>query len=170
MAVEEIEDDNEVIYTTNAEDQNAVAELRKRLAQQSTSTSSSTPENNSWTPVPSVSIAEGAHKYVLIAATEPFPSDGSDECYTKFFVTSKRGAAYHRNAAEPFVDLLQSKGYKNINITGGGRIYFSKDEKKISIYGYSYGFGLADHARSKEVIENDVRFEGYDVSWTNDGY
>jgi phosphohistidine phosphatase len=170
MAVDETE---EVIYTTNAEDQNAVAELRKRLAQSDSGAQTgqgNDPTQHSWTPVPSISIDEGANKYVLISATEPFPTEGSNQCYTNFFVTSKRGADYHRNAAEPYVDLLQSSGYRDINITGGGRIYFSKDEKKISIYGYSYGFGLADHSISQEEIERDGRFQGYDISWTNDGY
>ncbi len=169
MAADETD---EVVYTTNAEDQRAVEELRKRLAQsdQQETSGNSSSASTSWTPVPSVSIDEGANKYVLISATEPFPSEGETQCYTMFFVTSKRGAAYHRNAAEPYVDLLQSRGYRNINITGGGRIFYSKAEKKISIYGYSYGFGLADHSISQEVIENDGRFEGYDVSWSNDGY
>lgn len=179
---------DEVVYTTNAEDQNAVAELRKRIAQSNANANVNANDDGNgtciggaaqdadWTPVPSVSIAEGAHKYVLISATEPQPQPGSTstststECYTNFFVTSKRGAAYHRNAAEPYVNLLQSKGYKDINVTGGGRIYYNEDEKKIAIYGYSYGFGLGDHARSKEVIEGDERFKGYDISWTNDGY
>ena len=177
---------DEVVYTTNAEDQNAVAELRKRIAQSNANANvnangdgngtciGGAAQDADWTPVPSVSIAEGAHKYVLISATEPQPQPGSTststECYTNFFVTSKRGAAYHRNAAEPYVNLLQSKGYKDINVTGGGRIYYNEDEKKIAIYGYSYGFGLGDHARSKEVIEGDERFKGYDISWTNDGY
>ena len=34
----------------------------------------------------------------------------------------------------------------------------------------SYGFGLADHSISQEEIERDGRFQGYDISWTNDGY
>ena len=168
--------DDEVVYTTNAEDQNAVAKLQERIAQSNADAagSASTASQNKyqdWTPVPSVSIDEGANKYVLISATEPYPTEeGSNKCYTAFFVTSRRGASYHRNAAEPYVDLLQSKGYREINVTGGGRIYFSRAEKKIDIFGYSYGFGLADHSRSKDVIEQSGEFPGFDIGWSNDGY
>lgn len=83
---------------------------------------------------------------------------------------SKRGASYHRNAAEPLVDRLQANGYKNINVTGGGRIFLDDDAKKISIFGFSYGFGLADHARSKELVEADERYKDYDVVVSDEGY
>lgn len=74
------------------------------------------------------------------------------------------------NAAEPYVELLQERGYRDINVTGGGRIYFNAEEKIINIFGFSYGFGLADHAISKEVVEKDERYKDYDVTWSNDGY
>ena len=162
------------MYTTNEEDEKAVLELQKRISNANASppntalnTSQAPPD---WTPVSSVSIDEGQWKYVLISATEPYYTDESDECYTAFFATSKRGASYHRDAAEPYVDLLQSKGYRNIHVSGGGRIHLNSEEKKIRIYGFSYGFGLADHANSKRVIERDDRFKGYDITWSNDGY
>jgi phosphohistidine phosphatase len=163
----------EILHTTNEEDQRAVSELRKRISIANTSpnttlTSSQAPPD--WTPVSSVSIDEGQWKYVLISATEPYSTAESDERYTASFVTSKRGASYHKDAAEPYVDLLQSKGYRNINVSGGGRIYLNLVEKKINIFGHSYGFGLADHASSKKIIQQDERFKGYDIEWSNDGY
>lgn len=167
--------------TTNAEDQRAVAELKERIAQSNKlleSTSSST-NRSAAERVPFVSIDEGQWKYVLISAEEPVPSSSSfsfnssccdDECPTVFFVTSKRGAAYHRNVAEPYVEKLQSSGYRNIHVAGGGRLYFNPQDKKIRIFGFSYGFGLADHATSKQVIEQDDRFKDYDITWSNEGY
>jgi len=151
-------------YTTNEEDQKEVAKLKARLNKRNEATSDDE-GLTSWTKIPSVSIDEGANKYVLISATEPSINEE-----TQYFVVSKKGASYHRNAAEPFVCMLESSGYTNIDVTGGGRILLDSDKKHISIFGYSYGFGLADHALSKSVIEKDERFIGYDITWSNDGY
>ena len=163
----------EEFYTTNEQDQKAVAQLQNRISKANANSSDTLEAQapSDWKPVPSVSIDEGQWKYVLISATEPFPTeDGSDECSTAFFVTSKRGANYHQNAAEPYVDLLQSRGYRNIHVSGGGRINLNSEEKSIRIFGFSYGFGLGDHSASKSVIERDDRYKGYTITWSNDGY
>ncbi len=117
--------------------------------------------------VPQVVIASGAHKYVLISA-QPAHESGNDE--TNFFVTSKHGAHYHRNAAEPMVNRLEESGYTNIRVLGGGRISLDENDRKISIFGYSYGFGRADHSISKTIIDSDERYKNYEVTWSNDGY
>lgn len=166
--------DEEVVATTNELDQQEVAALRKRLEETNAATSEATSHNLSpppdWEPVPTVSIDEGRWKYVLISATEPYSTDGSGECYTSFYVTSKKYAEYHRNAAEPYVNLLQSRGYRDIHVSGGGRIHLDSDERTIHIFGFSYGFGLGDHAAAKRVIERDERYKGFKVTWSNDGY
>lgn len=150
--------------TTNEEDQRRAAELTERLAHDSKTNLPSGNRANDYIRVPNVSIDEGAHKYVLITACLP----GGDE--RQNFVVSRRGAEYHRNAAEPFIELLERNHYASIRITGGGRIALDNKIKKCSIYGYSYGFGLADHALSKAVVEADSRYSDYDVTWSNDGY
>jgi phosphohistidine phosphatase len=147
----------EASCTTNDFDQKEAAKLKARLANQKT-------RGKRFERVQSVSIADGAHKYVLIAAREP----GSTEL--RHFVTSRRGAAYHRNAAEPFVYKLEQSGYEDIVIEGGGRIYLDEGSKKISIFGFSYGFGQADHERSKRVVLADARFKDFDVTVSNEGY
>lgn len=65
---------------------------------------------------------------------------------------------------------MEENGCKDIRVTGGGRILLNQEERKIEVYGYSYGFGLADHAKSKDVILGDERYKDYDVSWSNEGY
>ena len=47
-------------------------------------------------------------------------------------------------------------------VLGGGRIALNCSKKTIHIYGYSYGFGLADHAMSKSVVEMDSRYQDYE--------
>lgn len=54
---------------------------------------------------------------------------------------------------------------------GGGRIEHDSTEKKIFVYGYSQGFGRADHATSTKLIKE--AFSGYpseNITWSNDGY
>ena len=175
--------------------QAAVRQLRERLAQSNAASASVSAirtsavgseaaagsnrnsERQSWEKVPSVCIAAGAHKYVLISAVEPSsyhsesqPTTTIDTIETTFFVTSKSLASYHRNVAEPFVNRLVANGYKDIRVTGGGRILLNPEDKNIEVYGHSYGFGLADHAKSKEVILADERYKDYSVSWSNQGY
>jgi hypothetical protein len=127
--------EDHMVYTTNEEDQAAVAALEKRISEtnQLRRNNSTIGSSSSFTAVPNVAIAPGAHKYVLISANEP-TENSYDSIY---FVTSKKGAHYHRNAAEPYVNLLQERGYNNIQVLGGGRIYMNPKEKKIEIFGYS---------------------------------
>ena len=155
-------------YTTNEEDQREAAKLKARLAaasqEGSTKTGGSSSNNSNVKAVlPNVSIAEGKHKYVLITAI------GEDD-RGQHFVVSKAHAAYHRDAAEPFVAALERSGYRSISILGGGRIRFDPAAKSVHIYGFSYGFGKADHALSQRTVEDDPRYEGYTVTWSNDGY
>lgn len=153
--------DNE-LFTTNAEDQEEAAKLQERLAQ-SNAAAGATPAAD-FKPVPSVCIDEGAHKYVQISAKEPKSTD------IKLFVVSKRGAPYHRNVAEPFVARLERNGYQEICILGGGRIFMDESEKKVSIFGFSYGFGKAAHELSKEEVEKDARFADFEVTCSDEGY
>lgn len=153
-------------FTTNEEDQREAEKLQARLRKSVDDSDDDEQENNgvAYQRIPNVTIAEGAHKYVLITALLP----GSNE--RQHFVVSRRNAAYHRNAAEPFVEDLERNGYRSISILGGGRIALDTDKQSISIYGYSYGFGLADHALSKSVVEKDPKWKDYEVSWSNEGY
>jgi phosphohistidine phosphatase len=156
--------DNE-LKTTNAEDQAAVAALRQRLervnANHVSSSAASVHHNH---VVPKVQIANGAHKYVLVEAA-------NNNKAKEYFVISKRGASYHQNAAEPLVHQLeQSNHYHAIRVTGGGRIALDESQQTIRVFGFSYGFGLADHQITKQVIQSDPRYQDYEITWSNDGY
>lgn len=151
--------ESQQLFTTNEEDKAEAAKLKARLA-----SSASHSHASSHQVVPYVSIAKGAHKYVLIKAREPQSGNES------YFVTSRRGAAYHRNAAEPLVFQLETNGYSRIEIVGGGRISLDEDAKKISIFGFSYSFGQGDHNLSKAVIHADARYKDYTIDVSNDGY
>ena len=77
---------------------------------------------------------------------------------------------YHADVLNKF-QTLELKDYQNSVMTdcpGGGRIEHLPEEKKITIYGYSQGFGKADHSLSQSIIEKD--YKNYFISWNNEGY
>lgn len=150
---------DQVSYTTNEHDQQEAKRLQERLKAAS-SIGGRGPLTGKR--VPNVKIDNGIHKYVLIRASW----DGTEE----YFVTSKHGAHYHRNAAEPMVTALEENGYHDIEVTGGGRIDCDLEKKNIKVYGFSYGFGLADHNISRECILRDPRYKDFRVTISNDGY
>lgn len=157
-------------FTTNAHDLAEAARLQQELRNNTSDPSpSSKTTTTTTTIVPNVSIDEGANKYVLIQATNQITFKRES------FVVSKKGASYHRNAAESFLPKLQQQNlnkslFTDIDITGGGRIFYSWEDKKIRVFGYSYGFGRADHALACEVIRKDERFSDFDIDWSNEGY
>jgi len=149
--------------TTNEEDLREAAKLQARLQNKRHGRrSSSGKSNKAIQKAPSVEIAEGVHKYVLIRAS----MDGEEQ----YVVTSRRGASYHRNAAEPMIAKLEAAGYYDIDVTGGGRIDCNETAKTIHIYGFSYGFGRANHAVAQQTVQSDPRYADYDVTISNDGY
>jgi phosphohistidine phosphatase len=151
---------NNVQHTTNDEDQQEVAKLKSRL--KNAPKSKATIGELLDPPVPSVDIDEGTNKYVLIKAEY----DGDEQ----YIVTSRCGAKYHRNAAEPMIAKLESAGYTDIEVTGGGRISLNTLKKELSIYGFSYGFGLANHSISREVVLQDPRYRHFKVTISDEGY
>ena len=147
-------------FTTNEEDQRNAAALQERLHDNA---GRPTAAGDAFcTRLPSVEIAEGRHKYVLIKAH----LNGEQQ----YVVTSKKFAAYHMNAAEPMVAKLEEAGYTDIDVVGGGRIILDSDNKKCEIFGFSYGFGKADHAKSRSVVLQDPRYRDFEVTISDEGY
>lgn len=153
--------------TTNAHDLQEAAKLQARLEAQAADTKASSnaaaDTNHNADGIPSVLLDEGAYKYVLITADT---SAGQQ----RTFVYSKRNASYHRNVAEYLLPQLEGANYTNIRITGGGRILRDDEDKKVHIFGYSYGFGQANHSLAKDIVEQSDNYQGYNVTWSNDGY
>ncbi|KAL3782151.1 hypothetical protein ACHAWO_009523 [Cyclotella atomus] len=154
--------------TTNAHDLTEAARLQAELSSQKSEPSAPLAGEVNSDDIPSVSIDEGAHKYVLVRASAPGSSETPSRVRT--FVYSKQGASYHRNVAEYLLPILQNAGYYDIRITGGGRIVKDSKSKQINIFGYSYGFGAADHELAVEVVEESGLYDGYTLNWSNDGY
>ncbi|NXA80025.1 PHP14 phosphatase, partial [Thryothorus ludovicianus] len=51
---------------------------------------------------------------------------------------------------------------------GGGRLSHRPEERRIHVYGYSVGFGRADHAVTTEKLK--AEYPDYEITWADEGY
>ncbi len=115
--------------------------------------------------LPTVSIdPEGTFKYVLIEATA---EDDQDQEHARLLVRGNRAAEYHADVYDDLEESARAKGV-DCQCLGGGRIKVDKAAKEITIYGYSMGFGRADHSKTAELVKE--AYPGYKVEWNNEGY
>ena len=63
---------------------------------------------------------------------------------------------------------LEKAGGVDCECLGGGRIKHDSQAKKIHVYGYSMGFGKANHSVSTEKLQ--ARYPDYEVTWADGGY
>ena len=75
----------------------------------------------------------------------------------KLLIRGDGNCSYHKDIYRKFItdimnskdkDLIENYEYECI---GGGRIEFRPDS--IFIYGYSSGYGQADHSKTKEIVQ-----------------
>ena len=60
---------------------------------------------------------------------------------------------------------------KNIvcDCIGGGRILHEPEKKQLFVYGYSQGFGRADHKLSVQILKR--KYQDYiSIEYSNEGY
>ncbi|KAJ8038480.1 14 kDa phosphohistidine phosphatase [Holothuria leucospilota] len=109
--------------------------------------------------IPLVDIdPSGRFKYVLIKA-----KSGSRE---KMFVRGFSWGSYHADIYEDFES--KHRGL-DLECLGGGRIEHSPESKKILVYGYSMGFGRADHSITVSLLKE--RYPSYSsITFSNEGY
>ncbi|KAM9063985.1 LOW QUALITY PROTEIN: 14 kDa phosphohistidine phosphatase [Sarcophilus harrisii] len=119
--------------------------------------------------IPDVDIdPDGVFKYVLIRVRSARDSnpDGKD-CPSKEIVRGYKWAEYHADIYDKVSEEIQKKGF-DCEKLGGGRISHQSQDKKIHVYGYSMGFGRAQHSLSTEKIK--AHYPTYEVTWADDGY
>ncbi|XP_022085067.1 14 kDa phosphohistidine phosphatase-like isoform X2 [Acanthaster planci] len=105
----------------------------------------------------------GKFKYILIKI---WPE--GDESNYKHIVRGYKWAGYHADIFdqwEPKLRLQKISCY----CEGGGRIQHDPQNKTILVYGYSMGFGQADHSITVEKLKS--RYPNYaSITFTNEGY
>ncbi|XP_026294329.1 14 kDa phosphohistidine phosphatase isoform X2 [Frankliniella occidentalis] len=115
--------------------------------------------------IPTVLIdSEGVFKYVLIKVHRK--EEVVDE-REKLIVRGFKWGAFHADIYEETQEKIEKLGFET-ECVGGGRIEHNPAEKKLKVYGYSQGYGRADHEITTNLIKKD--YPDYNVSWTNDGY
>ena len=164
--------------TTSAEDQEAVRRLREEtggraVRRRRSLTRQIAPEPPGGPPpadaaasgalgeVPAVQLDYGTFKYVLIWA-----GVGAAE---RLFVRGQAGAPYHVDVARSTVQLLQGMGCL-VEVLGGGRIRHDPERRQVEVFGFSYGFGRADHGCTQGLIMGDPSYAGYEVVVTDEAY
>ncbi|XP_062063219.1 14 kDa phosphohistidine phosphatase [Lepus europaeus] len=117
--------------------------------------------------IPDVDIdSDGVFKYVLIRVHAAPPS-GAPGGESKDIVRGYKWAEYHADIYDKVSGELQKKGH-DCECLGGGRISHQSQDRKIHVYGYSMGYGRAQHSVSTEKIR--AKYPDYEVTWADDGY
>ncbi|XP_038623868.1 14 kDa phosphohistidine phosphatase [Tachyglossus aculeatus] len=117
--------------------------------------------------VPDVDIdCDGVFKYVLIRVREAAAAEG-ERSPGKDVVRGYGWADYHADVYDKVSGELRKQGYE-CECLGGGRISHQSRDKKIHVYGYSVGFGRAQHSVATEKIK--AKYPDYEVTWADDGY
>ena len=86
---------------------------------------------------------------------------------TKLLVRGTATAEYHADIYDDTEEKAREEGI-DCQCLGGGRIRHESRDKRIKVYGYSMGFGRADHTKAVELLKK--AYPGYQIEWSNDGY
>ncbi|KAL5012004.1 hypothetical protein ScPMuIL_010555 [Solemya velum] len=105
----------------------------------------------------------GKFKYILIKVHDP-----EKDREFKHIVRGTNKAEYHADIYDGVVSEIEKKNL-DCECVGGGRINHEHSKKHIQIYGYSQGYGRAEHAITAHILRR--KFSNYDeITWHNDGY
>ncbi|RNA41290.1 14 kDa phosphohistidine phosphatase-like [Brachionus plicatilis] len=100
----------------------------------------------------------GRFKYILIKV-----KSSENE---KYVVRGYAWAEFHADILDEFEKANRDRRVA-IECVGGGRILHEPEKKSILVYGYSLGFGLADHKISVELLKE--KFADYNsITFSND--
>ena len=114
---------------------------------------------------------EGTFKYILIKIVDK-PS-GKE----RIVVRGYAHCGFHADILALFQcqELVDYQGSSDLDVEciGGGRIRITKavegaGNHELYIYGYSVGFGRADHQVTQDLLTPE--YPGYNITWSNEGY
>ncbi|XP_045596226.1 14 kDa phosphohistidine phosphatase isoform X2 [Procambarus clarkii] len=115
--------------------------------------------------VDNVDIDTGTFKYILIKVYYSPPGETET---SKFITRGYLSAGFHSDIYDKVVPAIEKLGL-DCECMGGGRIRHELDNKTIEVYGYSQGYGRADHSITVDLLK--VKYPDYDqIKFSNDGY
>ncbi|XP_025929159.1 14 kDa phosphohistidine phosphatase [Apteryx rowi] len=111
--------------------------------------------------------AGGVFKYVLVRVHAAGGGAAAGNGNGKDIVRGYGWAEYHADIYDKTASELEKQGY-DCECLGGGRISHQREEKKIHVYGYSVGFGRANHSVTTEKLK--AKYPDYEITWADEGY
>ncbi|XP_076259255.1 14 kDa phosphohistidine phosphatase-like [Rhynchophorus ferrugineus] len=120
--------------------------------------------------VKDVDIDESRCKYILIDVTT---TNFDNTVEKKLIVRGYVRCNYHADIFDVVTEEMNAmtenkfKKYK-MSVLGGGRINVEKEKKTIEVYGYSVGYGKADHEKTAEVLK--TKYPDFTITCSDDGY
>ena len=117
--------------------------------------------------VPVVDIdSNGTFKYVLLQVNKTGDTKKKNATY---LVRGHKWADYHMDLVEGCErEIHDNKLDMKVKCVGGGRIQHDHNRRNITVYGYSVGYGQANHAVTCEMLK--TYYPEYTIEWNNDGY
>uniref|UniRef100_F1L613 Sex-regulated protein janus-B n=2 Tax=Ascaris TaxID=6251 RepID=F1L613_ASCSU len=103
---------------------------------------------------------QGVFKYILIKVTEKASNE------EKLIVRGYKRCHFHGDVFEETENAVGSDF--NLKCLGGGRIRHEPDKREILVYGYSQGYGPADHQKSVNILK--TKYPDYKITFSNEGY
>ncbi|XP_070154994.1 14 kDa phosphohistidine phosphatase [Polyergus mexicanus] len=104
----------------------------------------------------------GRFKYILINVQDDVNKA------SKQIVRGYARAQWHADIFDKVDEEIKQYADLRANCVGGGRIEHDPDERTIKVYGYSQGFGKADHQVSVELLKK--KYPEYNITWSDEGY
>ncbi|KAK2586344.1 hypothetical protein KPH14_010636 [Odynerus spinipes] len=74
----------------------------------------------------------------------------------------------HLNIYDETVKQVEQYPDLEVEVLGGGRILHDPENKSIKVYGYSQGYGKADHQISVDLLKK--KYTDYNITWSDEGY
>jgi phosphohistidine phosphatase len=114
--------------------------------------------------VPDVDIAEaGCFKYILIDVRDRGGAYGK----SKLVVRGDASCSYHADVLGLMEDQIDESKLI-LDCKGGGRMRVNPQTRTISVYGYSMGFGRADHEKTVEILKK--KYPQWTIEITDEEY
>lgn len=113
----------------------------------------------------------GIFKYILLKLTSPNMEGKLED---KLIVRGYAECPYHADINDKLTSELQNlKSTQAIRdwrckVLGGGRINHDPETKTMKVYGYSQGYGKADHQLTVDVLK--TKYPDYNISFSDEGY
>ncbi|XP_017789414.1 PREDICTED: sex-regulated protein janus-A-like [Habropoda laboriosa] len=104
----------------------------------------------------------GRFKYILINVHDEANS------VNKSIVRGYARSQWHADIFDVVEKELKKIGGLRCKCLGGGRIEHDPDERTLKVYGYSQGFGKADHQVSVALLKK--KYPDYTITCSDEGY